>query len=135
MTDMELRIKVAELTGEWSRIAMSEDVWPEGIEEGWEAGGRPFGHHDGHGHPKHMVLLPDYPNDLNAIHEATLKIPKEKWADWRATLFKILGYVPGRSEDEIIDDVMTAELDFKFGNATARQRAEAFVATMKKEPV
>ena len=110
MTDTELRIKVAELTGEWSRICVADDVWPEAVEEGWVKKGCPLGHHDGHGHPEHLVVLPDYPNDLNAMHEAEDKLG-----------------VPRHWQYEMLLRKTTGE---HWWRATARQRAEAFVAVM-----
>jgi hypothetical protein len=118
MTDTELRIKVAELTGEWSRICVADDVWPEAVEEGWVKKGCPLGHHDGHGHPEHLVVLPDYPNDLNAMHEAEDKLDNEKWDRYEY----VLGVNVGQQE---------SGWRKRFVRATARQRAEAFVKVME----
>jgi len=114
LTDEEKRIKVAELTGEWSRIQMSEDAWPDGIEEGWVGPGVLFGHRDGVGHPNHLIPLPDYLNDLNAMHEAEKRLTGD-----RRLLY--------------IDCLTPMGNDFERREgcfATASERARAFVESM-----
>ena len=112
LTDEEKRIKVADLHGDWSNIRFSEDIWPEGIEEGWQESGVPFGHHDGHGHPEHMVPLPDYINDLNAMHDAEkVFVGADRFVYWHE-----------------INNIVMGTVHTAF--ATAAQRAEAFLKTL-----
>jgi len=62
--------------------------------------------------------IPDYLNDLNAMHEAEKIIPEHKNAQWFAALE--LAIYDGDEYRPII-------------SATAAQRAEAFVLTMEGE--
>ena len=103
MTNQELRFKVAELAG-WERgpqkditikgvgtIASAMNCWhPKGEKENWQDN------------------PPDFPDDLNAIHEAEMSLDPRI----RLTIAQLLKY-----------DVF----------ATARQRAEAFVMVMGEQ--
>jgi len=101
MTDKELRVKVAELCG-WESFPLSDDYpnwWKKGKDEriNWN-------------------YLPDYPNDLNAMHEAENTIHNESFdnPEWLEYLHNL---------DVVINQ--------RRAHATARQRAEAFVLTME----
>lgn len=61
-----------------------------------------------------MSRVPDYLNDLNAMHEVENTMPEHKW--------------------NIYDDILETIVDAGFiWNATAAERAEAFVLTMEPE--
>jgi hypothetical protein len=92
MTDEQINLKIAEVCG-WF-------------------------YYDGWNHPDGRNTLPNYVNDLNAMHEAEEHIPDS------------IAYVYGNK----IGTVTGAEdsLCMSFYCATARQRAEAFLRTLGK---
>ena len=94
MTPEEQRIAMAEACG-WNYID-SKTIYPRGIKDGV------------------TLELPDYLNDLNAMHDAenTVIKPQRLWYQYCLRL-------EGRSFDESI-------------GATASQRAEAFLRTIGK---
>jgi len=63
--------------------------------------------------------LPDYCNDLNAMHEVITALPKERRHNYLGYLF------------EVVNVKKVGEI-FNAHNATARQRAEAFLRTLGK---
>jgi hypothetical protein len=67
-------------------------------------------------------LIPDYLNDLNAMHEAVLSVLNVASSQLNWDYCRILGEVTGSGEH-----VTTALV-----HATAAQRAEAFLRTIKK---
>lgn len=69
--------------------------------------------------------LPDYPNDLNAMHEA------EKKLEFPEAYASRLGPILLRDGSSSNMDGTTA-WNFAFSHATARQRAEAFLRTIGK---
>ena len=101
---VELRTVVATLCG-WTNIKY--DHWGRdwafwnGIKEGM----------------RENVELPDYPDDLNAMHEAESTMSTEMSNSYWGTL---LGIVNDR-------DYPTGDVKRHYAHATARQRAEAFV--------
>jgi hypothetical protein len=113
MTDMELRIRIAELVG-WTTTTSEHGT------AFWK---------DGHAWP--LRDIPDYPNDLNALREAYLQCVTS--GALALSYFDNLMQVLGLTEAE-------RGMDFWAGssndlealhNATARQRAEAFVKAME----
>lgn len=112
MTDNEMRVAIAEACGwRWRRANNSERcAWfdPSGNLTEWTM---PI---------KECVGLPDYPNDLNAMHEAVIaaKIPDKQWSD---ALMRVI-------QDETCCGAVEAR--YATANATARQRAEAFLRTV-----
>jgi hypothetical protein len=108
MTDEQLRIRVASLDsrarmGEWQFEILQECL---------------------SGDLTRVEYLPDYPNDLNAIHEVEKTLTGEK----RYALVDILCAVARRDHDPSMGPA-TAICEACF--ATARQRAEAYVKTME----
>ena len=108
LTEEEKRIKVAELDG-WER---NTSIYSIGLDGKW-----PWINtlHD------FVPLyndwdLPDYPEDLNAMHEAVTNLTLRQKIHYRNVLIGITG---GMNWDSI--------------DATARQRAKAFVLTMTQE--
>jgi hypothetical protein len=101
MTEQQINIAIAEHCGwnfnpTWAKEWDSADRWVESA-----AGERMFRH-----------AIPDYCNDLNAMHEAEKTLHPSQWdnyMDW-------------------IDD----DREFEFLISSARQRAEAFVKTIGK---
>jgi len=99
MTDEQLRIKVAELVG-------------------WEPEILDVCHTVGHIHHE-LSEMPDYLNDLNAMHEAEHLLRDDDWdgiGEYLAHLRRAMNI--GCDE-------------WRLPFATARQRAEAFVAVMQ----
>jgi len=104
MNKEQIRIKIAEACG-WTPT-------PEGLYTKDPAGLRPPFRH-----PEH---LPDYLNDLNAMHEAETVLTEKKVRSYAFILAQVLDTSP------------TVDLDDQFLNihATAAQRAEAFLKTL-----
>jgi hypothetical protein len=69
-----------------------------------------------------FMLVPDYLNDLNAMHEAEKVLTEKQIRSYAFTLAQVLDTAP------------TVDLDDQFLNihATAAQRAEAFLRTVGK---
>lgn len=108
MTDNEIRIAIAEKCG-WKL----------------DDGGIHYRDPEGFYRPTGSMLnfkaggLPDYPNDLNAMHEAEKTLNNEKVNLWY------------RYANELSFGVWRDSLpDAHLINATARQRAEAFCRTL-----
>ena len=111
------------MTKEQINIAIAE-VCGFHQEEPWSDGRECWGHKD---YPPHVGFenIPNYCNDLNAMHEAEATLDFEQ-----AELF----------EDELYDvifknnDGLENPLSCRFSvwHATSRQRAEAFLKTIKK---
>lgn len=81
-------------------------------EEPWLDGRPCWGHKD---HPKHIGFeeIPDFLHDLNAMHEAEKVLTGEQWVAYVRLLGKVTEEQKGRC------------------HATAAQRAEAFLRTLK----
>lgn len=131
MTDNELRVAIAEACG-WVRGAYTADCYKG---EGWLTPGKTEKDalEQGNLVAWRVGELPDYLNDLNAMHEAEKAIPRHLWTEYTMELRKVIQrecdteehYVLGCERSQLI-------ADFWFYHATARQRALAFVATMQK---
>lgn len=70
-------------------------------------------------------LIPDYCNDLNAMHEAEQLLWNKNWSlrhEFVNNLARIMNPIHGYRMQEAIDLL----------DATARQRAEAFLKTIEK---
>jgi hypothetical protein len=94
---------------EQQRIAIAEAcAWTESPSGKW--------HHEGFMLPD-PLNPPDYLNDLNAMTEAVMSLPEEMQNNY-------LGYLAGICEVKMVKDV------FRMHNATAAQRAEAFLKTL-----
>jgi hypothetical protein len=62
--------------------------------------------------------IPDYLNDLNAMHEAeNLLLDNQNWAEWMGYCVKLLGVIDSMHLDQCV-------------RATAAQRAEALLRTL-----
>lgn len=103
MTDEQMRIAIAEALG-YTHVRIIKDI------EGPPDAG--IGHH-----PTKPHSVPDYLNDLNAMHEA------EKAAGFHANTSE------GRKLTQKYAHLIGAECESWKGYATARQRAEAFLKT------
>jgi hypothetical protein len=66
--------------------------------------------------------LPDYCNNLNAMHEAEMCIPEDKQALYDTHLVAIVGKETG----------LIPSLQFRCIHASAKQRAKAFLRTVGK---
>lgn len=96
MNDLEMRLAIAEVCG-WT--CLDARFMTGRIPDSWTDGSR---HQD----------LPDYPNDLNAIHEAAMS---------QGLLFRMK-----------MADILASMQGVDPAFATARQRAEAFLRTIGK---
>lgn len=110
------------MTAEEQRIAIAEACgWTEIIPHMGEYVGR-LGNHS------YGKRIPDYLNDLNAMHEAERVLIKSgKWEAYKIEIWKIFTSSPQFVERETgklygADDI----------HATAAQRAEAFLRTLGK---
>ena len=101
MTDTEIRIAVAEACG-WTRL------------ETLEINGEVYGFKHGKPTP-YKSLVPDYPNNLDAMHEAEKALPTEKQREY----LQYLG--------------LNAYSSWPVCHASARQRCEAFIKTVCPE--
>ena len=124
------------MTPEEKRIAIAETCGWKGVRSDWDAALRVYGNPstsligtppcnqtEGWDKRDSFWTLPDYLNDLNAMHEAEKVLlvgtPKQiihatnKYTNW---LCRILG---------CLDTAL-----FQFAHATAAQRADAFIATL-----
>ena len=121
MTPEQQKIAIAEACG-WTNICL-QPLWVSDIEDEFPpvlcgthpSKGRP------EGIPKRFGPLPDYLNDLNAMHDAWLKLPPSKKERFESELYSI---VIGRAEYNRNDDAGWIT------NATAAQRAESFLKTL-----
>ena len=102
--DVELRIKVAKLDGWNDRPVLEWDHY--------------FLKRVGHRSVEAATYsdLPDYPNDLNAMHEAEKLLTKDQRAEYGPLISRVSGKGQG--------------VWWNLTHATARQRAEAFVLTL-----
>jgi hypothetical protein len=95
----------------WSLTSSADMTEDECTKYGW--------HGDGHICIAH---IPDYCNDLNAMHEAEKVLNDEQWPEYREELRNVvLGGI------RMVSQWCKADL-----HATARQRAEAFLKTLGK---
>lgn len=122
MTDEQLRIKVAELCG-WKYFN-----WAHVPTKGPSLVGLP--QHDSPG--SNGVFgdqpVPDYPHDLNAMHEAWNRMTEEQKIKFSGQLELLVRKIWRDQEDKSVDWFW-----YMIINATARQRAETFVLTMDEE--
>ena len=121
MTDEQINFAIAETCG-WKCAGHPEQVKAT---EGWEFGYQFVINPDGE-----LVThnsIPDYCNDLNAMHEA------EKVLDWQGKI-KFTEILYRHCPDSYIREYDETEWDeiFPLINSTARQRAQAFLKAIGK---
>ena len=130
MTPDQQRIKVAELCG-WISLGVSKYQTPTGDTREGPIGASPDGSlnplagpYVGYGSDGYVCVLPDYLNDLNAMHDAEglLDTPKRRGV----FIDRLFIIVSGRS-------IATRSLCDQICHATAAQRAEAFCLTLEPE--
>lgn len=114
--DKQINAAIAEACG-WKLQGSPEH---QKATEGWQ-----FGHTFAINPSGELVShnsIPDYCNNLNAMHEAEKVLRKKRVRSYALTLAQVLDTSP------------TVDLDDQFLNihATARQRAEAFLRTLGK---
>lgn len=110
MTDTEINIAIAEACG-WERETVHSDLGNRNF-EAWKKDGRRL---------VTQMALPDYVGDLNAMHGAEVELENEiATADQYWTELAELTM----ADDE---ELSTCTRYRYIGNATARQRAEAFL--------
>lgn len=119
MTPEQQRIAIAEACG-WKReyTFISQDIGSLGEEiQAWIA---PDG-------TTSVVALPDYLNDLNAMHEAEKVLDAMQRAKFAEELAYVVLAVFNNPETEFVFSRCSL---FVFAHATASQRAEAFLRTI-----
>ena len=76
--------------------------------------------------------VPDYPNDLNAMHEAEATLEPFHWCTYAVEIRRIIMRDCDKPECYSPDcDLFQHIADFWFYHATAAQRAEAFLSTLR----
>ncbi len=120
MTNEQINIAIAEACG-WKCSGHPDQL---AATKGWEFGHqfviRPDGQLVTHG------SLPDYCNNLNAMHEAEKTLHNDFY--FAVKLYHLL--IP--QEDQYDDHTITWSIANKLIKATARQRAEALLRTIGK---
>ncbi len=108
MSDEELRIKVTELCG-WKGVIRSGSWIVGWIED----------------EPSKLIEVPDYCEDLNAMHEAEQMLDTDGKIPLRSSVYlDCLADITGTTRMGLQQEIVMA---------TARQRAEAFVLAMATE--
>lgn len=109
------------MTNDEIRIAISEEL-------GWNTRkqqlGGVFVYHDPQGDI--CATLPNYPEDLNACHEAWKSLNEEEQRLWLYQLFVVCGF-----DGAVVGAYHTKETNIVV-NATAPQRCEAFLRVKGK---
>lgn len=109
MTKDQMRIAIAEICG-WSRTSSAS-----GLVEAWQRGA------------EYTTKLPDYPNDLNAMHKAEKKL--DDGALWHGYLNRLWEEVCPEREQM---GGLNAAIGLLLCHATASQKAKAFLKTLNK---
>jgi hypothetical protein len=119
MTNEEINIAIAEACG-WTDCVLVESIK---LSKGFPPPNNPpsYGTYE-----NGMAQLPNYCNDLNAMHEAVIEIFQDAsmQLDYSRTLIFVI-----KKLSPICKRFFS---DFDLANATARQRAEAFLKTLGK---
>ena len=104
MTNEQINGAIAEARG-WTDVS-------DKIPSPGECGGWAYGRMRGVNPEGYRVNVPDYCNDLNAMHEAEKRLNSEQWVAYGKELSRLKV--------------------FPMVHATARQRAESFLRTLGK---
>jgi len=122
MTSEAQRIAIAEACG-WVREYADVPTWDASLNS-YKGGYKPVRTMLFRRRQKcfHAEKLPDYLNDLNAMHEAEKVLTEEQWLSF--TIYVLLASKDGTF---VIDNNMKT-----VAHATAAQRAEAFLRTVGK---
>ena len=132
MTDQEINKAIAEHHHR-CRIVPGTGMWRgQWLLKTWDGPDDPYECKE---FPDGADTLPDYCNDLNAIHEAEKAVPRHLWPDYAMEIRRIIQrdcnskphYILGCERAQMI-------ADFWFYHATARQRSEALLRTIGKWP-
>ena len=102
MKPEQQRIAIAEACGKW------HSGWP----------------HEYMNQADRLRHIPDYLNDLNAMHEVEKVLTQDQMIDYSRHV--------GKSVTSHLPASRAAWMDFQLINATASQRAEAFLRTIGK---
>lgn len=127
MTPEQQRVAIAEACG-WTRSEQHDyDAWADYPatqdcrQRFWTNEGR----------LREQRKLPDYVNDLNAMHDAVQRLRQQvnqfQWLHYQKNLFRV---VWGR--DALSDDRTSNAITWDVIEATAPQRSEAFLRTIGK---
>lgn len=127
MNKTKQRIAIAEACG-WTGPFPTSKEWLEGYgregEDVWAlCGTDPEGD---------RAPLPDYLNDLNAMHEAEKRLTGDIFSKWAQHLVNIVIRDTAGPELDIADVSSPVEMCGHIARATAAQRAEAFLRTIGK---
>jgi hypothetical protein len=135
MTDQEINIKIAELCG-WSLTLNTKGRFPladEGYTLRKDGNGITQVHIDGYNKKeawnKIIHILPNYCNDLNAMHEAEKVLrwngKRDLTVEYSRCIYHIIDRESGEQFSELVSD--PTPISSLLLCATARQRAEAFL--------
>ena len=123
LSDEELRIKVAELCGWTHRRPHEEGFMVRAQTHGFKVSGNKgtsdLMHVPGDRYSD-LERIPNYPQDLNAMHEVESLVPASRRAGY-LTLISVATFTDSRHVNEGMWDI---------ASAAARQRAESFVIIM-----
>lgn len=126
MTDQEINIAISEILGVQKKEIDKRLAW-EKVERDFQYGTIGINEY----YKEHLRVDPtpkvivDYANDLNAMHEATKILKGRQVLEYVNNLWEVVA--PGADWDSAPTGTF-----FAFINATARQRAEAFLRALNK---
>lgn len=129
MTDQEIRIEIAECCG-WKWVGMhgskKHGYWYLNLKQE----NMPIAESGKFGGATPSYSLPNYPEDLNAMHEACQTLGYDQSAQFVNELVRvIMGTGEKPSEEYLKSPLSSIRMAV---NATAHQRAEAFLRTVGK---
>lgn len=119
LDDGELRMKVAEYCG-WKFTKVKDAFEYISVSPNGQSYRTNWG--------QFVIHLPDYPNDLNAMHQAEIQIPDNDEAQQKyyTAICFLTNWAP------VYCGISQHKANFDMLHITARTRAEAFVMTMQK---
>lgn len=116
MTPERQNIAIAEFCG-WTRISSNPHLY----------GGVLYGHRES---PFRMGPIPKYTSDLNAIHEAEMKLSDEQHATFQSTLQRIIRRTVLMNDSRWLSGTDPVERDYL--SAIADIRAESLLRAISK---
>ena len=119
MTPEQQRIAIAEACG-WTRVKTVVAYIRSEPFDDWTG---PDGYHHGITGP----MISDYPNDLNAMHEAEKMLKWEQRKQYHDLLADIAGFSCCEADTQ---EETYLDWNCRICHATAAQRAEAFLKTL-----
>jgi hypothetical protein len=121
MTDEQMRVAIAEACG-WKEVSLCANGYVVGLPSGFTEDQCPEGADE---------EVPDYPNDLNAMHEAEECLHPAQLGDYANKLTTVVG-VYWFNQGKAVIKFSKEDWTYATAHATARQRSEAFLRTLGK---